>query len=308
MNYDLTTNNKRFINFYKQLESNGFYDPLKILELNDKSLFKTSPYSKRLDVNQQGKILKECCINPWYVLREVIRTQVGTTKRFIDISPGELLALINFLEGGRTFVSAGRYTIKTNLLVLSMLMTLPKVVLYSSDIKGAAFVSSIKRRYREILEPLPQFLYDFYMNNFPEFISLSKVKMRNGIKVPGFKNSEVIIIQDNYEYDPWSNSKNLRKLEDNRLMSEEPIKHILVSSINDDLDASTKSYLEGIDYIETNNIANPELNIRASSKMVPVKLETIKRLSSDRARSKYYKNIILKGYEIPLSDSLFDTR
>ncbi len=308
MNHDFTTNNKSFIRFYKDLETNGFYDPAKILELNDITLAKISPYSKNISKIQEAKVIRECCGNPWYVLREVLRTQVGASKRFLEVTPGEILALLNFLGGGRTFVSAPRCTVKTNLLVVSILMTLPKVVLYSDKIKGASFVSSIKRRYRDLISTAPLYLYDFYMNNIPTFIPLSRVDLQNGIEVLGFKNSEVIIIQDNYEFDDWSTPENLRKLEKARTLSKDPIRHLLVSSVNENIDNETNSYLQSIERIETVSIAVPELGIKPSTKMVPIDLKTIRRLGSDRAKSKYYKNIILKGYNKSLVDSMFTTR
>lgn len=311
MKYDFSTRNRRFMNLYRNLELNGYYDPSAVLSLNDRRLAGLSPYSKRLKPLQEQAMIAECCKNPWYVLREVVRTQVGSSKRYVDFTNGEMLALLNFLDGGRTFVSAPVQTVKTTLLVYVILMTLPKVVLYSNDKKGAVFVSSIKKRYKQVIETMPPFLHGFFLRNFPEFIALSKHDMSSTVAVPGYTNSEVIIIQDNYEFDSWATPTNLRDLECKRTGSLNPIKHILVSSVNDNIDSDTKSYLDGIEPIQTHDIAIPSLGIKASSKMVSIRLETINRLRTDRAKTKYYKNIILNLPNTSSQsslDSLFATR
>ena len=309
--YDFSTNNKRFIKAYKNLERHGYHSPSVILNLYHPTLKGVSPYSERLSKATEATVLRECDHNPWYVLREIIRNRVGASKRFVDITNAEIVALLNFLEGGRTFVSAPVATIKTTLLTYAILMTQPKIVLYSNDKKGAIFRSTIKKRYREIIELMPSYLYNFFKGRFPEFKQLDVEEYKSEGFLKQYNNDEIIILQDNYEFDSWATPENLHVIEDERTKDREPMRHLLVSSVNDKIDPATKLYLDGIQPIMTHDISIPAMGIKAGSRLVSVPLETINRLRTDRARNKYYKNIILTMQQASgdtTLDSIFGTR
>jgi hypothetical protein len=76
MIYDVNTTNVSFLRIASQLRQLGVENNKMMLILYDESLVGVNPHSKDLTVAQKLAIYKECAINKWYYLREVVRVPV----------------------------------------------------------------------------------------------------------------------------------------------------------------------------------------------------------------------------------------
>lgn len=76
MIYDIKTSNKSFLKIASELRKRGVKNNKFMLTLYDESLVGVNPHSKDLTQQQKAAIFKECSINKWYYLREVIRIPV----------------------------------------------------------------------------------------------------------------------------------------------------------------------------------------------------------------------------------------
>lgn len=300
MVYDYYTKNKKFIKAYKNFRAHGHDDPDTLLTLNNKSLTGISAFKYNLGITQQGMVISEMLSNPWYVIREVVRQEVGSTKRFLNLSDGELLALDNFYRGGRTFVSAPKMTGNTTILALAVLSTLPKVVIYSNPTIEQTYAKEIRSTMNKIVKILPNYIQRFYRKNFPTFIPLNEVHTDKGmpLSVKGFDNKDVIMIHDNYEFDKSFDAVDMERLNKDRTSHVSPIRHILASSVNPDLSRKNSNYINALDKCRYDNISQP-IRVKGMAGMglfdllVTIGIEDNPRFKSDRAKLKYYKKIIL---------------
>jgi hypothetical protein len=82
--YQLSTNNKSFRDMHYYLRSIGIKNNKFFLALVDKDLAGVDPHDPKLNQFMKQKIFRECMVNYWYFLREVIRIpdQGGTGVRY----------------------------------------------------------------------------------------------------------------------------------------------------------------------------------------------------------------------------------
>lgn len=71
--YQMSTNNKSFLNMHYYLKSIGIKNNRFMLTLLDPDLDGIDPHDKTLSPIYKQKILRECMYNYWYFLREVVR-------------------------------------------------------------------------------------------------------------------------------------------------------------------------------------------------------------------------------------------
>jgi hypothetical protein len=76
MIYDVNTKNLSFLRLSSQLRQSGVQNNKFMLTLNDDTLVGLDPHSKDLTVSQKLAIYKECALNKWYYIREVVRVPV----------------------------------------------------------------------------------------------------------------------------------------------------------------------------------------------------------------------------------------
>lgn len=71
--YQMSTNNRSFLNMHYYLKSIGINNNKFMLTLLDPDLDGIDPFDKNLPAVYKQKILRECMYNYWYFLREVVR-------------------------------------------------------------------------------------------------------------------------------------------------------------------------------------------------------------------------------------------
>jgi hypothetical protein len=88
--YQGNSTNKSFLRMYKFLKERGIVNNKFFLAIYDKELINVDPYSPNLSKQLKARILKECRINPWYFLREVMNMPVtGGFSRY-EMNRGNL--------------------------------------------------------------------------------------------------------------------------------------------------------------------------------------------------------------------------
>jgi len=91
--YQYTTSNVSFLKMYETLKELGVKNNKFFLKLYDKELMHIDPHDPNLTLKQKARILKECSINRWYYLREIVIVPVpGGTSRFL-LNRGNLAIL-----------------------------------------------------------------------------------------------------------------------------------------------------------------------------------------------------------------------
>ncbi len=71
--YEMSTNNKSFLDCYYYLKSKGIKNCRFHLLLLDKDLVGIDPFDPRLNLRMKQKVLVECQRNYWYFIRNVVR-------------------------------------------------------------------------------------------------------------------------------------------------------------------------------------------------------------------------------------------
>ena len=71
--YDFNTKNQSFINMFKYLQARGIKNCAFMLLLYDPDLAKVDPHDPNLPDHWKARVLRECLLNYWYFIREVVR-------------------------------------------------------------------------------------------------------------------------------------------------------------------------------------------------------------------------------------------
>lgn len=106
------TKNKSFMKTYVLLKMLGIENNTFFLALYDTELIKVNPHDPDLDTETQVRVLKECSINPWYFLREVVRIPVsgsakGSGKRY-ELHRGNLALTFCIINNLNSFTELPR--------------------------------------------------------------------------------------------------------------------------------------------------------------------------------------------------------
>lgn len=284
----LRTNNRGYSNFCRKLSYTGFSRMHDLTVTHNRGLVSTSPYTSKLSYTKQCMAKQEISMNPWYILRELIRIEIGSTKRFIKLSDGEYLALLNAYYGGRTLVSAPKHTCKTTLLVIMAMMVRPKVVLYTAPLHAQdKFLAEFDETWTKFSKLLPSYLVSYFIKNKPHMAPISSVldvyENESSINVPGFKTEDILILSEDIELrQPPLSYKYKNAINDARTVEGFTIPWLMVSSYNDE-------YYNGGDPTEPGSFDNSG---RGLDLLYHVGIHDMPRFNSDRAKVKYYESQI----------------
>ena len=160
---DYTTKNDSFIRMSMVLKKMGIRNHNFCLALHDATLQGVDPHSNDLTIVQKAKIIKECKINVWYFIREVVRIPVvGSEKgiRFV-LNRGNLAFTWTFTNDIDIGWIQPRQTGKTyGVEVITAWMMF--VVGFNLDIgmftKDATLVQDNVARLKEIRDGLPKWM------------------------------------------------------------------------------------------------------------------------------------------------------
>ena len=95
--YDYNTKNKSFLDVHKQLKKLGIQNNSFFLELQNEELQGVDPYDPSLSDDIKRLIIKECCNNIFYFLREVIRLpNMAGNSMPLKLDKGSLAAIYSF--------------------------------------------------------------------------------------------------------------------------------------------------------------------------------------------------------------------
>lgn len=79
--YDFNTTNQSFIDMFKYLQARGIKNNAFMLLLYDPDLAKINPHQPNLPDHWKARVLRECMLNYWYFIREVVMVPTqGTTQ------------------------------------------------------------------------------------------------------------------------------------------------------------------------------------------------------------------------------------
>ena len=115
--YHMSTSNQSFLNMHYYLKQKGIQNNKFFLVIYDPDLIGINPRDPNLNTVMKKKILRECIINFWYFIREVVRIpdqggQVGGGKRY-NLHRGNLAMNFGFLMNWNMFVEFPRQHGKT---------------------------------------------------------------------------------------------------------------------------------------------------------------------------------------------------
>lgn len=113
--YQLSTNNKSFLEVHNFLKAIGIKNNAFMLTLLDPDLAKIDPHDPGLSTMMKTKVLRECLYNPWYFFREVVRipdSGTATGVRF-ELTRGNLSLIFCLMMNINTFLDQPRQTGKT---------------------------------------------------------------------------------------------------------------------------------------------------------------------------------------------------
>lgn len=117
VSYQMTTNNQSFLDMHYWLKLHGIKNNKFFLVLYDTGLAGIDPRDPNLPREMALRVLRECMINPWYFLREIIRIPdqggaVGGGVRF-KLDRGNLALMFGFCNNWNMFLELPRQFGKT---------------------------------------------------------------------------------------------------------------------------------------------------------------------------------------------------
>ena len=88
--YHMSTSNQSFLNMHYYLKQKGIQNNKFFLVIYDPDLIGVNPRDPNLNTVMKKKILRECIINFWYFIREVVRIpdQGGQVGGYLLVSMG----------------------------------------------------------------------------------------------------------------------------------------------------------------------------------------------------------------------------
>ena len=115
--YQMETSNKSFLEMHYFLKAKGIRNNKFFLILYDRDLAGVDPRDPRLNETMKAKVLRECMINVWYFIREVVRIpvqggDVGGGSRY-KLNRGNLALTFGFILNWNMFLELPRQHGKT---------------------------------------------------------------------------------------------------------------------------------------------------------------------------------------------------
>lgn len=98
------TKNKTFILTNEELKQLDVINNEFMLELHNEELLNIDPFSPDLTDQEKSAIIKECTINPWYFLREIVRIPNNGELKPFELNQGNTAMLYLFFNGINTAV------------------------------------------------------------------------------------------------------------------------------------------------------------------------------------------------------------
>ena len=163
--YQLNTSNTSFLKMSKTLGDLGVKNNKFFLKLFDKSLMHVDPHSEDLTLSQKAKIIKECKINRWYYLREVVLVPVpGGVSRFL-INRGNLALLFCKSLNLNTITMLPRQNYKTvsccaDYSWIYLFGTINSTMIFTN--KEGDDASNNLKRVTDIIDLLPEYIRDVF--------------------------------------------------------------------------------------------------------------------------------------------------
>lgn len=163
--YQMSTNNKSFLDMYHYLKDRGIQNNKFFLVLTDPDLAGIDPRDPRLNTFMKQKVLRECVVNYWYFTREIIRIpdqggSAGGGKQY-GLHRGNLALNFCLINNWNTFAEFPRQHGKTIAVVCRMLW----VFLFGTTNSEAIFVNKKfedsklnLQRLKDIRAALPSYL------------------------------------------------------------------------------------------------------------------------------------------------------
>lgn len=117
VSYQMTTGNQSFLDMHYWLKLRGIKNNKFFLALYDTGLAVIDPRDPNLPQMMAARVARECIINPWYFLREIIRIPdqggaVGSGVRF-KLDRGNLALMFGFMNNWNMFLELPRQFGKT---------------------------------------------------------------------------------------------------------------------------------------------------------------------------------------------------
>lgn len=113
MIYDYNTKNDSFILVYEQLKKEGIKNNKFHLILYDEKLRNVDPFDENLSLETIARIKKECLINVWYYIREIVRIPVPSGVSKFILHRGNLAELFCLNLNLNTIIELPRQHYKT---------------------------------------------------------------------------------------------------------------------------------------------------------------------------------------------------
>lgn len=168
------TTNYSFLKVHLFLKKKGIKNNTFFLELLDDSLEKVNPFDEEsLTSEQKQRIIYECCRNPWYFIREVLRIPAASLIRF-ELNLGNLAALFCCFNNLNHYLILPRQIGKTQCEMAVMLWLLYFGGQNSSMMLFAQSDEKIKDNMTRIKT---------MRDNLPQYLQLRQPMDKNGEKI-----------------------------------------------------------------------------------------------------------------------------
>lgn len=115
--YDYNTKNKSFLNVHTILKKLGIKNNNEHLQLYNKELLGIDPFDANLSNDIRRLIDKECRMNLWYFLREIVKLDIGGKLRPFELNIGSFTATFLICRRQNIYYEIARQIGKTLLLV-----------------------------------------------------------------------------------------------------------------------------------------------------------------------------------------------
>lgn len=174
--YNKATSNKSFVDMYNYLRATGRKNCKFFLATYDPDLLGVDPRDPMLSPTMKAKILKECVINFWYFIREVVRIPVQGKANGIqyELHRGNLALNYLFTLNYNVFLELPRQHGKTTAALVRYLW----VYNFGTSNSEIMFVNKKHDDSKRALETLKQ-----YRDALPSYLQMSEPINREGKKI-----------------------------------------------------------------------------------------------------------------------------